>query len=93
MLHNCIGGVHGAHMMASVEERIRAGGLISGANTSLLEGMKFLKEMQDQSGLFPFIKIFLKKKSIFSPYFLTFEVSLLIIGLEFWLMKFGTAKG
>ncbi|KAE8057220.1 hypothetical protein FH972_013927 [Carpinus fangiana] len=36
--------------MASVEEKIRAGGLISGANTSLLEGMKFLKEMQDQSG-------------------------------------------
>jgi auxin response factor len=46
----------GAHKMGSVEEKIRAGGLISGANTSLVEGMKFLKEMQDQSGLFPFIK-------------------------------------
>jgi hypothetical protein len=42
--------------MGSVEEKIRAGGLITGANTSLLEGMKFFKEMQDQSGLFPFIK-------------------------------------
>lgn len=52
----CIGGVHGPHMMGSVEEKIRAGGLITGANTSLLEGMKFFKEMQDQSGLFPFIK-------------------------------------
>lgn len=65
MLHNCIGGVHGALMMASVEEKIRAGGLISGANTSLLEGMKFLKEMQDQSGLFPFIK----KIYFFFPFF------------------------
>lgn len=37
-------------MMGSVEEKIRAGGLITGANTSLLEGMKFFKEMQDQSG-------------------------------------------
>jgi auxin response factor len=43
-------------MMGFVEEKIRAGGLISGANTSLLEGMKFLKEMQDQSGFLPSVK-------------------------------------
>jgi auxin response factor len=54
-------------MMGFVEEKIRAGGLISGANTSLLEGMKFLKEMQDQSGLFPSVK-----KSFFFFFFFFF---------------------
>ncbi|KAG6704904.1 hypothetical protein I3843_07G150200 [Carya illinoinensis] len=37
-------------MMGCVEEKVKAGGLSSGARTSLLEEMKFLKEMQDQSG-------------------------------------------
>ncbi|KAL8466758.1 hypothetical protein ACS0TY_035709 [Phlomoides rotata] len=36
--------------MASVEEKMKPGGLISGAN-NLLEGMKLLKEMQDHSGV------------------------------------------
>lgn len=35
--------------MASVEEKVKPGGLISGAN-NLLEGMKLLKEMQDHNG-------------------------------------------
>lgn len=45
-------------MMGCVEEKVKAGGLSSGARTSLLEEMKFLKEMQDQSGLFFFVKIY-----------------------------------
>ncbi|KAJ0085525.1 hypothetical protein Patl1_09283 [Pistacia atlantica] len=36
--------------MASVEEKIKAGGLVGRAQTTLLEEMKLLKEMQDQSG-------------------------------------------
>lgn len=35
-------------MMGSVE---KTGGLVTGAPTNLLEEMKLLKEMQDQSGL------------------------------------------
>lgn len=38
--------------MSSVEEKIKNGGLVSGAPTNLLEEMKLLKEMQDQNGLF-----------------------------------------
>ena len=38
--------------MVSVEEKIKNGGLVSGAPTNLLEEMKLLKEMQDQTGLF-----------------------------------------
>lgn len=37
--------------MGSVEEKIKAGGLVIRAQTTLLEEMKLLKEMQDQSGL------------------------------------------
>ncbi|CBI19831.3 unnamed protein product, partial [Vitis vinifera] len=37
-------------MMSSVEENIKAGGLVSGTQTTLIEEMKLLKEMQDQSG-------------------------------------------
>ncbi|XP_044481289.1 auxin response factor 5-like [Mangifera indica] len=37
-------------MMGSVEEKIKAGGLVGRAQTTLLEEMKLLKEMQDQSG-------------------------------------------
>ncbi|KDO84794.1 hypothetical protein CISIN_1g0025161mg, partial [Citrus sinensis] len=36
--------------MGSVEEKIKAGGLVIRAQTTLLEEMKLLKEMQDQSG-------------------------------------------
>ncbi|KAJ0025665.1 hypothetical protein Pint_09121 [Pistacia integerrima] len=36
--------------MVSVEEKIKAGGLVGRAQTTLLEEMKLLKEMQDQSG-------------------------------------------
>lgn len=39
------------HIMGSVEEKIKAGGLVIRAQTTLLEEMKLLKEMQDQSGL------------------------------------------
>lgn len=35
--------------MASVEEKMKAGGVISGGN-NLIDGMKLLKEMQDQTG-------------------------------------------
>lgn len=45
--------------MGCVEEKVKVGKLTSGANTSLFEEMKFLKEMQDQSGLFPFTKLYL----------------------------------
>lgn len=37
-------------MMSSVEENIKAGGLVGGTQTTLIEEMKLLKEMQDQSG-------------------------------------------
>ncbi|KAJ6920830.1 auxin response factor 5.2-like [Populus alba x Populus x berolinensis] len=37
--------------MGSVEEKIRTGGLVNGAQTNLLEEMKLLKEFQDQSGV------------------------------------------
>ncbi|PON70762.1 Auxin response factor [Parasponia andersonii] len=36
--------------MGSVEEKIKNGGLVTGAPTNLLEEMKMLKEMQDQNG-------------------------------------------
>ncbi|KDP36947.1 hypothetical protein JCGZ_08238 [Jatropha curcas] len=36
--------------MGSVEEKIKAGGLVNGAQTNLLEEMKLLKEIQDHSG-------------------------------------------
>lgn len=36
--------------MAPVEEKIKPGGLVSSAQSNLLEGMKLLKEMQDHSG-------------------------------------------
>lgn len=39
-------------MMSSVEENIKAGGLVGGTQTTLIEEMKLLKEMQDQSGMF-----------------------------------------
>lgn len=39
--------------MGSVEENIKTGGLVTGPPTNLLEEMKLLKEMQDQSGLPP----------------------------------------
>lgn len=38
--------------MGSVDEKVRPGGLVSGGNT-LLEEMKLLKEMQDNTGQFP----------------------------------------
>lgn len=38
-------------MMASVEENIKAPGLVGGTQTTLIEEMKLLKEMQDQSGM------------------------------------------
>ncbi|KAJ9165995.1 hypothetical protein P3X46_020801 [Hevea brasiliensis] len=37
-------------MMGSVEEKIKAGGLVGGIQTNLLEEMKLLKEIQDHSG-------------------------------------------
>lgn len=37
-------------MMGPVEEKIKTGGLVGRAQTTLLEEMKLLKEMQDQSG-------------------------------------------
>lgn len=36
--------------MGSVEEKIKTGGLVSGAPTKLFEDMKLLKEMQEQPG-------------------------------------------
>ena len=40
----------------AVEEKIKTGALVNGgAQPTLLEEMKLLKEMQDQSGLFFFI--------------------------------------
>ena len=46
------------HIMGSVvEEKIKTGALVNGGTqATLLEEMKLLKEMQDQSGLFFFIK-------------------------------------
>lgn len=37
-------------MMGSVEEKIKAGGLVGGIQNNLLEEMKLLKEIQDHSG-------------------------------------------
>lgn len=37
-------------IMGSVEEKIKAGGLLSGAQSSILDEMKLLKELQDHSG-------------------------------------------
>lgn len=42
--------------MGSVEEKTKTGGLVTGAQTNLLEEMKLLKEIQDQSGLLHFTK-------------------------------------
>ena len=39
-------------MMGSVEENIKAAGLVSGTQTTIIDEMKLLKEMQDQSGMF-----------------------------------------
>jgi hypothetical protein len=50
--------------MGSVEEKIKTGGLVNGAQTNLLEEMKLLKEFQDQSGLFHVTKIFISYKSL-----------------------------
>ena len=36
--------------MGAVEEKIKGGALVPGVQNSLLEEMKLLKEMQDQSG-------------------------------------------
>lgn len=55
----CVEHVNVAQLMGCVEEKVKVGKLTSGANTSLFEEMKFLKEMQDQSGLFPFTKLYL----------------------------------
>ena len=38
--------------MGSVEENIKAAGLATVTQTTLIEEMKLLKEMQDQSGMF-----------------------------------------
>ena len=38
--------------MGSVEEKTKPEGIVNGAHTNLLEEMKLLKELQDQSGMF-----------------------------------------
>ena len=46
--------------MGSVEEKMKTGVLVNGAQTNLLEEMKLLKEFQDQSGLFHVTQILIK---------------------------------
>ena len=60
------------HIMGSVvEEKIKTGALVNGGTqATLLEEMKLLKEMQDQSGLFFFIKTW----TIFFLLCLVFEI-------------------
>ena len=60
------------HNMGSVEEKIRTGVLVNGAQTNLLEEMKLLKEFQDQSGLFHVTKTFISYKS--STFFQSFQL-------------------
>lgn len=67
--------------MGCVEEKVKAGGSGfmggSGAHTTcLLEEMKLLKEMQDQSGLF----ISIKKKKIY------------LLSLVFFVASFGNLE-